>query len=141
MYNDKQSDFLSHYGILGMKWGVRRPIGPDGRVLRGSAARKYKKEQKLSAKYEKKVSSLSDKELRERINRLNMEKQYETLSKGDINPGEKYVKEILANSGKTLATAFIIAQAPKVIKVVSSAVTSNVAAAGKVGLEVLYENL
>lgn len=70
-----------------------------------------------------------------------MEKQYETLTKRDIEPGEKYVKEILANSGKTLATAFIIAQAPKVIKVVSSAVSSNVAAAGKVGLEVLYENL
>lgn len=141
MYNDKEEAFLAHYGILGMKWGVRRPVGPDGRVLRGSAARKYKKEQKVTAKYEKKVSSLSDKELRERINRLNMEKQYETLTKGDTNPGEKYVKEILANSGKTLATAFIIAQAPKVIKVVSSAVTSNVVAAGKVGLEVLYENL
>ena len=121
---DNVGDFLAHYGVLGMKWGVRRAVGPDGKVLRGSAARKYKKEQRISAKYEKKVSSLSDKELRERINRLNMEKQYEALTKRDMTKGESYVKGILATSGKTLATAFIIKQSPKVYAVVKSKMNS-----------------
>lgn len=30
-------DFLAHYGVKGMKWGVRRPVGPDGLVNSGKA--------------------------------------------------------------------------------------------------------
>lgn len=28
-------EFLSHYGVKGMRWGVRRKRGPGGRVTRG----------------------------------------------------------------------------------------------------------
>jgi len=39
------NEFLKHYGVQGMRWGVRRPIGPDGLVTTSSksATGRYKK--------------------------------------------------------------------------------------------------
>ena len=28
--------FLAHYGVMGMRWGVRSQLGPDGRIAEGS---------------------------------------------------------------------------------------------------------
>jgi len=50
-------EFLAHYGVKGMQWGVRRPVGKDGRVGRtrsGYATRVNKKGDKKIAKARKK---------------------------------------------------------------------------------------
>jgi hypothetical protein len=38
--NANTDDFLAHFGVKGMKWGVRHPVGPDGRVTGGGGSRK-----------------------------------------------------------------------------------------------------
>ena len=52
----------------------------------------------------KSVKSMSDAELRNRLNRLQMEKQYSQLSSTDVNRGKEYVSKSLKVAG-TIATA------------------------------------
>ena len=78
------SEELYHYGIKGMKWGVRRTPAQLGHA---TAGKKSGGESKVSKPKEKRTpgkafrsaSSLSDDELQRRINRLNREERYEDL--------------------------------------------------------------
>lgn len=85
---------LYHYGILGMKWGVRRFQNKDGSLTSRGKSRKKSKESDIPAHEDyskahnkKSVKSMSDAELRARLNRLQMEKNYQTLM-GDENVGK-----------------------------------------------------
>lgn len=49
------------------------------------------------------VQKMSDEELRQRINRLNLEKQYNDLSAKDTSRGMETVKDVLAIAGSTVA--------------------------------------
>ncbi len=44
MSNDFQKELLSHAGILGMKWGVRRYQNKDGSLTKAGKKRYYEKE-------------------------------------------------------------------------------------------------
>lgn len=100
-------DELRHYGVIGMKWGVRRYQNKDGSLT--PAGKKHYAQSSAEhhpdytkAHDRKSVKTMSDAELRARLNRLNMEKQYSQLSKSDVDRGRKYLKNV-AKAGTTVA--------------------------------------
>lgn len=124
-YNNNE---LYHHGIKGMKWGVRRTdaqLGHDtGKIdlqktkkkvdaagtivnetrnINNTASKKVQKKaqkQKLSE-----AKTMSDQELRERVNRLNMEQQYVRMSTAQINAGRSNVSSVLNNVGTAINVA------------------------------------
>lgn len=96
---------LYHYGVLGMKWGVRRTPAQLARARgqsNSSANDKVKAERKEAVKNRR---NLSTEDIQKRVERLKLEKQLKDLTNEDISPGRKMASDILKSAGtKTLAT-------------------------------------
>lgn len=124
-YNNNE---LYHHGIKGMKWGVRRTdaqLGHDtGKIDLQKTKKKVdaagtivnetrninnttsKKVQKKAQKQKlSEAKTMSDQELRERVNRLNMEQQYVRMSTEQINAGRSNVSSVLNNVGTAINVA------------------------------------
>lgn len=103
-----QMDYLAHHGILGMKWGVRRYQNEDGSLTK-EGMKRYAREERLTEKREdvKYRSTLTDQELRDKINRLQLERQLRQLTDEEINRGRSAVNEILSKVGKDTATEIL----------------------------------
>ena len=100
MWNYTNPNELYHYGVLGMKWGVRRNrsnTSSSSKSKRTTIHDDYKE-----AHSKKSVKSMSDSELRTRINRIQMEQQYIKLKTYNVNRGKEYVNKII-KTGTTVA--------------------------------------
>jgi ribosomal protein L14E/L6E/L27E len=105
---------LIHYGVKGMKWGVRRTPVQLGHRRKPKKIAKRSRESPESEKKKsapkKSVHELSDEELRQAIGRLEMEKRYKELERSanpqKNNDGKKFVENILRKSGENIATQF-----------------------------------
>lgn len=100
---------LIHYGILGMKWGVRRYQNKDG-SLTAAGKKRYSEDEKTKvSSSKKKISEMSNEELRKEIERLELEKRYRSLASETItssNSKSKKAKEftmrVLEKSGENI---------------------------------------
>lgn len=99
-----EKNTLAHWGVKGMRWGVRRYQNADG-TLTPAGKKRYDDnthEDYRRAHDKKKISQMSDRELRERNNRLQMEKQYADLTRKK-GTGKKVINTFVSTAGTITA--------------------------------------
>ena len=119
---NKAEEFLSHFGIKGMRWGVRRT---DAQLAKASTITPRKGESQDAArarttlstiKSTKSTTSVSDSDLQHLVNRISLEKRYSEITSGKSSTSvtksvDKKVKTLLA-IGDTMNKAYTFANSP-----------------------------
>jgi hypothetical protein len=119
-----EKNSLTHWGVKGMRWGVRRSKTQLARA-RGSSKKTSERahEDYKKAHSPKSVKSMSDAELRARNNRLNMERQYKQLTAKQASAGKKFVTGVLVGAATSVATGYAVKYMDKGVKYVAKSAT------------------
>ncbi len=82
-----RENIFAHFGVLGMKWGVRKN-------------RSNSSDYEVSKKLKKRpLKSLSNKELSVLVNRMDLEKRLRNLKKDNVSEGKKVARKIFERIG------------------------------------------
>ena len=111
----RKADYLIHAGTKGQKWGVRHWQNKDGSFTEEGKYRygrkKYPQEMKIYNIY-----NVSDSELRDKLNRARMEREYQQLMKKPESEGKKLLKKIFATAATSVGTAFLVGHGKELTK-------------------------
>lgn len=107
---DTVDDVLAHFGVKGMKWGIRKDKSIS-KVASPDAAR-AKTTQDLIKRHG--TQAVDNKELQHLVTRMNLERQYNGLVGKDssqVKKGYKFAKELLGVA-KTAQDAYNLVNGP-----------------------------
>lgn len=97
---DSSDQFLAHYGIPGMKWGKRGSKSKSTTAAKKSNTpyprdpnREPPPAKGVTDLRPKHIKRISDVELRQRLNRIQMETQYKELTEGKSSPDKSKAVE------------------------------------------------
>lgn len=110
MKHSDVSEFIEHYGVKGMHWGIRnksRQRKRTKREMRTRAARQQLLERRRQ---------LSDTDLKTFVERLNNEKKLKTLINEDLKPGRTATKKFLGSTGGRVAATVAAGAATVAVK-------------------------
>lgn len=106
---DKVEEFLAHFGVKGMKWGVKR----SKKELHPASA-DHTHAQAIKAKGKNSgVKALSNKDIQDYMARLNLEKQFKGTTPG--GQAKAFVTQLLVGVGKQQASSAVNTAASKAV--------------------------
>lgn len=112
-----EQDYLMHHGIKGMKWGIRRTPEQLGRrderrqeaknrLIRSSGSRASNT---LREARGQDINKLSNQQLQDYNNRLNLEQNFARLTEGRVKQGKDWI-------AKTIISGIIVGTVAQVTK-------------------------
>lgn len=108
-------EFIAHYGVKGMKWGVRKPRNEAARAAQYGPSKDSKTAQRALKKATTSgVKALSNNELKDLNNRLQLEQSYARLvpqKRTALQTGQAFAKELLG-IGNTANQAIAFSNSP-----------------------------